>query len=105
VAEASRAPGGAEAIQLKVAQQYIEEFGKVISNADTIILPSNLSRAGMITNGDERGADPVTQDEEGGENGRLAAILSVVVLSACSIWCNPTRHGRARAEASSPAAA
>ena len=50
VAEASRAPGGAEAIQLKVAQQYIEEFGKVISNADTIILPSNLSDvAGMIT--------------------------------------------------------
>ena len=50
VAEASRAPGGAEAIQLKVAQQYIEEFGKVINNADTIILPSNLSDvAGMIT--------------------------------------------------------
>jgi regulator of protease activity HflC (stomatin/prohibitin superfamily) len=50
VAEASRAPGGAEAIQLKVAQQYIEEFGKVINNADTIILPSNLSDvAAMIT--------------------------------------------------------
>jgi regulator of protease activity HflC (stomatin/prohibitin superfamily) len=41
VAEASTSPGGAEAIQLKVAQQYIEEFGKVINNADTIILPSS----------------------------------------------------------------
>jgi hypothetical protein len=43
VAEATRAPGGPEAIQLKVAEQYIQEFGKVINNADTIILPSNLS--------------------------------------------------------------
>src|SRR6187401_30162 len=50
VAEATQAPGGDEAIQLKVAQQYIEEFGKVINNADTIILPSNLSDvAAMIT--------------------------------------------------------
>jgi len=50
VAEATRAPGGAEAIQLKVAQQYIEEFGKVIAHADTIILPSNLADvASMIT--------------------------------------------------------
>ena len=50
VAEATQAPGGAEAIQLKVAEQYIAEFGKVINNADTIILPSNLSDvASMIT--------------------------------------------------------
>jgi regulator of protease activity HflC (stomatin/prohibitin superfamily) len=50
VAEATRAPGGAEAIQLKVAEQYIAEFGKVINNADTIILPSNLSDiASVIT--------------------------------------------------------
>jgi hypothetical protein len=35
---------------LKVAEQYIQEFGKVINNADTIILPSNLSDvASMIT--------------------------------------------------------
>src|SRR5690606_5361655 len=43
VAEASQMAGGAEAIQLRVAEQYIGEFGKVINNADTIILPSNLS--------------------------------------------------------------
>src|SRR4026209_2627911 len=49
-ADAIRAPGGAEAIQLKVAEQYIAEFGKVITHADTIILPSNLSDvASMIT--------------------------------------------------------
>ena len=50
VAEATRLPGGAEAIQLKVAEQYIAEFGKVIHNADTIILPSNVADvASMIT--------------------------------------------------------
>jgi regulator of protease activity HflC (stomatin/prohibitin superfamily) len=50
VADASQAPGGREAIQLRVAEQYIGEFGKVINNADTIILPSNVSDvASMIT--------------------------------------------------------
>ncbi len=50
VAEATQAAGGQEAIQLRVAEQYIAEFGKVISNADTIILPSNLADvASMIT--------------------------------------------------------
>jgi regulator of protease activity HflC (stomatin/prohibitin superfamily) len=42
--------GGAEAIQLRVAEHYIGEFGKVIANADTIILPSNVADvASMIT--------------------------------------------------------
>lgn len=50
VAEASQAAGGPEAIQLRVAEQYINEFGKVINNADTIILPANVSDvASMIT--------------------------------------------------------
>lgn len=50
VAEATQAPGGQEAIQLRVAEQYIGEFGKVIHNADTIILPSNVADvAAMIT--------------------------------------------------------
>src|SRR6188472_2871712 len=50
VAEATRAPGGQEAIQLRVAEQYISEFGKVVNNADTIILPANVADvAGMIT--------------------------------------------------------
>jgi len=50
VAEASQMAGGAEAIQLRVAEQYIGEFGKVINNADTIILPSNVADiAAVIT--------------------------------------------------------
>ena len=50
VAEAMQIPGGQQAVQLRVAEQYINEFGKVISNADTIILPANVADvASMIT--------------------------------------------------------
>jgi regulator of protease activity HflC (stomatin/prohibitin superfamily) len=50
VADATRVPGGTEAIQLRVAEQYIGEFGRVINNADTIILPANVADvASMIT--------------------------------------------------------
>ncbi len=50
VAEATTLPGGQEAIQLRVAEQYIGEFGKVVNNADTIILPANVADvASMIT--------------------------------------------------------
>ena len=50
VAEAMQIPGGAQAVQLRVAEQYITEFGKVINNADTVILPANVADVGsMIT--------------------------------------------------------
>jgi regulator of protease activity HflC (stomatin/prohibitin superfamily) len=50
VADAMQIPGGAQAVQLRVAEQYIGEFGKVINNADTIILPANVADiASMIT--------------------------------------------------------
>ncbi len=50
VAEATQVAGGHEAVQLRVAEHYIGEFGKVIQNADTIILPANVADiASMIT--------------------------------------------------------
>jgi len=50
VAEATQVAGGPEAVQLRVAEHYIGEFGKVINNADTIILPANVADvAAMIT--------------------------------------------------------
>ena len=50
VADATRVEGGTEAIQLRVAEQYISEFGRVIHNADTIILPANVADvASMVT--------------------------------------------------------
>ena len=48
VAEAMQIPGGAQAVQLRVAEQYITEFGKVINNADTVILPANVADVGSM---------------------------------------------------------
>lgn len=36
-------PGGNEAINLQVAQEYIKEFGKIAKETNTVVLPSNLS--------------------------------------------------------------
>ncbi|WP_272698836.1 SPFH domain-containing protein [Desulfovibrio sp. Fe33] len=46
VAEAVNLPGGAEAMNLKVAQQYIEEFGKLAKTNNTMIIPADLAGAG-----------------------------------------------------------
>lgn len=35
-------PGGTDAINLQVAQEYIKEFGKIAKETNTIVLPSNL---------------------------------------------------------------
>ncbi|HXO19514.1 MAG TPA: stomatin-like protein [Thermoanaerobaculia bacterium] len=49
VAEAIQAPGGYQAVQLRVAEQYIGEFGKLAGQATTMILPATLTDvAGMI---------------------------------------------------------
>lgn len=42
VAAASAAPGGLEAINLKVAERYIEAFGDIAKTGNTIIVPSNM---------------------------------------------------------------
>lgn len=36
-------PGGDHAINLQIAQQYIQEFGKIAKETNTVVLPSNLS--------------------------------------------------------------
>lgn len=43
VAEAINEPGGFEAVQLRVAQQYIPEFGKLAKESNTLVLPLNAS--------------------------------------------------------------
>ncbi len=43
VAAAIEEPGGAAAMNLKVAQQYIEAFGQLAKAGNTLIVPSNLS--------------------------------------------------------------
>jgi len=43
VAEAARQPGGMEAMQLRVAEQYIARFGELARTNNTMIVPSNLT--------------------------------------------------------------
>ena len=42
VAEALQSPGGHEALQYRVAQQYIEQFGNLAKSVNTMILPANV---------------------------------------------------------------
>jgi regulator of protease activity HflC (stomatin/prohibitin superfamily) len=43
VAEAINAPGGRDAVSLRVAEQYVQEFGKLAKENNTMIVPSNLA--------------------------------------------------------------
>ncbi|MEA2627265.1 MAG: hypothetical protein QOD06_3310 [Candidatus Binatota bacterium] len=50
VAEAIQNAGGYEAVQLRVAEQYIQEFGNLARVGNTLIVPANLTDvASMIT--------------------------------------------------------
>jgi regulator of protease activity HflC (stomatin/prohibitin superfamily) len=43
VAEAIRQPGGLEATQLRVAEQYVTQFGQLAQETNTLILPANVA--------------------------------------------------------------
>jgi len=43
VAAAILAPGGFEAVQLRVAEQYINQFGNLAKQGNTLIVPANLT--------------------------------------------------------------
>jgi regulator of protease activity HflC (stomatin/prohibitin superfamily) len=48
VAAAIKLDGGAEAVQLRIAEQYIREFGRLAKDTNTVILPANLSDLGSM---------------------------------------------------------
>jgi regulator of protease activity HflC (stomatin/prohibitin superfamily) len=49
IADAIGSPGGLQAVNLRVAEQYIGEFGKLARTNNTLILPTNVADiAGMI---------------------------------------------------------
>jgi len=49
IAESIQAPGGGDAVNLRVAEQYIKEFGNLAKENNTVIIPSDLSNiAGMV---------------------------------------------------------
>ena len=43
VADSIQAQGGLEAVQLRVAEQYLDQFGKLAKESTTLIVPANLS--------------------------------------------------------------
>jgi regulator of protease activity HflC (stomatin/prohibitin superfamily) len=50
VATALREPGGNEAMQLRIAEEYVAQFGNLAKQANTLVVPASLSDlASMIT--------------------------------------------------------
>jgi len=48
VAEATQVPGGMEAVQLRVAEQYVNRFGELAKAGNTLVLPANLTDVGSM---------------------------------------------------------
>ncbi|MCQ8896016.1 paraslipin [Limnobacter humi] len=48
VASAVNEPGGLQAVNLKVAEQYIDAFSKIAKEGNTLILPGDLSNMGSM---------------------------------------------------------
>ncbi len=48
VAQAIEAPGGFEAVQFRVAEHYITQFGQLAKTANSLVIPSNLSDVASI---------------------------------------------------------
>src|SRR5580765_2783162 len=48
VAEAISLPGGFEAVQLRVAEQYIGQFGQLAKESNTLVLPANAADVGSM---------------------------------------------------------
>jgi regulator of protease activity HflC (stomatin/prohibitin superfamily) len=48
VAQAIQSPGGMDAVNLKVAEKYVEAFANVAKQGNTLILPGNLADMGAM---------------------------------------------------------
>ena len=48
VAEAIKLPGGFEAVQLRVAEQYVTQFGELAKKSNTLVLPANVADVGSM---------------------------------------------------------
>ncbi|HLG19684.1 MAG TPA: stomatin-like protein [Bdellovibrionota bacterium] len=48
VAEATQTPGGLNAVQLRVAEEYVAQLGQLAKAGNTMVLPANLTDAGSM---------------------------------------------------------
>ena len=46
IAEAIQSPGGSDAVNLRIAEQYVKEFGNLAKTNNTLIIPNNLADIG-----------------------------------------------------------
>lgn len=59
IAEAIEQPGGKDAVNLRIAEQYVIQFGNLAKQNNTMIIPSNLSDIGGTVAGISRLLDAV----------------------------------------------
>ena len=48
IAKAINEPGGSDAVSLRVAEQYLQEFGKLAKTNNSMIIPSDLTELGSV---------------------------------------------------------
>jgi len=48
IADAIKTPGGYEAMQLRLAEEYIKQFGQLAKSGNSMIIPANLSDVSSI---------------------------------------------------------
>ena len=51
IAEAIGSPGGSQAVNLRIAEQYVDQFGNLAKTNNTLIIPNNLSDVGGMVAG------------------------------------------------------
>lgn len=61
IADAINQPGGDAAVNLRIAEQYVREFGNLAKETNTLILPSNLADIGGTVAGLAKVMDEVKQ--------------------------------------------
>jgi len=57
IAGAINQPGGADAVSLRIAEQYVDQFGKLARETNTMILPAELADIGGVVAGLARTLD------------------------------------------------
>jgi len=48
VGESLRSEGGRQAMELRIAEQYLPQFGKIAQMSNTVVLPANLTDVGSV---------------------------------------------------------
>jgi regulator of protease activity HflC (stomatin/prohibitin superfamily) len=63
IAAAIRKPGGAQAIQMRIAEQFIDEFGRILQNARVSVVPGQLANIKGFFEGIGRVSNEMSEPE------------------------------------------